>query len=74
MADSDPEVGLAFREAVALIRSLGADAVDDIDFETWKPNGGQREDLFGDVLLREGFQFQEDHFDEGQVTDLFSGI
>ncbi|KAJ6007673.1 amidase [Penicillium herquei] len=50
---SDPEVGIAFRNAVAQLHDLGAIIIDDVEFEHWKPCTGQREDLFGDVLLRE---------------------
>ncbi|XXG96841.1 hypothetical protein Hte_003132 [Hypoxylon texense] len=53
VADSDPEVGVAFRSALEKIRSLGATVVDDMDFETWRPSAGLRDDLFGDVMLRE---------------------
>ena len=53
MADSDPEVGKAFREAFRKIASLGATIIDDVDFEAWKPAHRLREDLWGDVMLRE---------------------
>ncbi|KAJ5737504.1 amidase [Penicillium malachiteum] len=52
-SDSDPEVGIAFRNAVSQFRGLGAIIIDEVDFEHWKPRTGQQEDLFGDVLLRE---------------------
>lgn len=53
-ADSDPEVGVAFRDAVEKVRSLGAVIVDGTDFQEWRPGSGQREDLFGDIMLRDG--------------------
>ncbi|KAL1875210.1 hypothetical protein Daus18300_003281 [Diaporthe australafricana] len=55
-ADSDPEVGAAFKAAIDKIHTLGATIVDDIDFDHWKPGSGQREDLFGDILLREALE------------------
>lgn len=36
-----------------MIQSLGATVVDDMDFEAWRPSAGLRDDLFGDVMLRE---------------------
>ncbi|KAJ6179652.1 amidase [Penicillium mononematosum] len=56
VADSDPEVGVALQNAISQFRELGAIIVEDVDFEHWKPGSGQREDLFGDVLLREAFE------------------
>ncbi|KAJ5626815.1 amidase [Penicillium herquei] len=53
--ESDPELGAAFRETVFQFRDLGAVIIDDVDFENWKPGSGQREDLCGDILLREAF-------------------
>ncbi|KAJ5716381.1 amidase [Penicillium malachiteum] len=53
--ESDPELGAAFRETVSQFRDLGAVIIDDVDFENWKPGSGQREDLCGDILLREAF-------------------
>ncbi|KAF2807642.1 putative amidase [Mytilinidion resinicola] len=55
VADSDPEVGVAFRDAIETIRGLGATIIDGMDFEHWRPSLGLREDLFGDVLLREAY-------------------
>ena len=43
-----------FQSATAKLGELGAVIIDDDDFDNWKPNAGQREDLFGDILLREG--------------------
>lgn len=54
VVQSDPEVHVAFKKAISIIQSLGATIVDDVDFEQWVPSGGLREDLFGDVMLREG--------------------
>ncbi|KAJ5088765.1 amidase [Penicillium angulare] len=56
VAESDLEVDIAFRDAITKFRELGAIIIDDIDFENWKPGSGQREDLFGDILLREAFE------------------
>jgi len=50
-------VGGAFRAAIATIRALGGIVIDDVDFEHWQPSAGMREDLFGDLLLREGSYF-----------------
>ncbi|KAF5601713.1 amidase [Fusarium subglutinans] len=56
VVDSDPEVGTAFRAAIDTIKSLGATVVDGVDFKTWKPNGKLRDDLPGDVMLREAYE------------------
>ncbi|KAK0668450.1 amidase [Cercophora samala] len=53
---SDPEIDRAFQTAVETLRSLGAIIVEDVDFEKWKPGGRQREDLMGDILLRESYK------------------
>ncbi|CAG8382191.1 unnamed protein product [Penicillium salamii] len=53
VADSDPEVGVALRDAISKFRDFGAIIVDNVGFEHWEPGSGQREDLFEDVLLRE---------------------
>ncbi|KAI0107461.1 putative amidase [Nemania sp. FL0031] len=54
-ADSDPELGVAFRSAVKKIQSLGAIVIEDIEFKTWRPGARMREDLWGDIQLRESF-------------------
>ncbi|CAG8250879.1 unnamed protein product [Penicillium salamii] len=56
VADSDPEVGVALRDAISKFRDFGAIIVDNVGFEHWEPGSGQREDLFEDVLLREAFE------------------
>ncbi|KAK4445824.1 hypothetical protein QBC34DRAFT_428791 [Podospora aff. communis PSN243] len=38
------------------MRDLGAILVEDDNFQKWKPGGRQREDLLGDILLREAFE------------------
>ncbi|KAK1836085.1 amidase [Podospora conica] len=53
---SRPELQKAFEGAIHTLGQLGAVFVVDDDFDKWKPNGGQREDLFGDVLLREAYE------------------
>ncbi|KAI1131067.1 putative amidase [Nemania abortiva] len=54
-ANSDPELGIAFRSAVDKIKSLGAIVIEDVEFETWRPRTGMRDDLWLDVQLRESF-------------------
>lgn len=56
VANADAETASSFRTAIETIKGLGATVVGDIEFEEWRPSGGLRDDLFGDVLLREAFE------------------
>ncbi|KAI0199483.1 putative amidase [Astrocystis sublimbata] len=55
-AESDPELGAAFRAALQQVRSLGATVIGDVEFKTWRPGAGMREDLWGDIQLRESYE------------------
>ncbi|KAJ3573530.1 hypothetical protein NPX13_g4666 [Xylaria arbuscula] len=55
-ADSDTELGVTFKSAVKKMQSLGAIVIEDIEFETWKPGARMRDDLWGDIQLRESYE------------------
>ncbi|KAK1753798.1 amidase, partial [Echria macrotheca] len=71
----DAELYQAFDSALETLRSLGAVIVDNDDFDTWKIDGHQRDEVFNAISLREGFEkfFSElDHNPHGidNVGDL----
>lgn len=54
MAASDPELLAAYKTAILKLKSMGATVVDDVEFSEWKPSSSQREELFDNIMLREG--------------------
>ena len=52
---ADPEVVAGLNMAIATVKALGATVVDDAEFSNWRPNSSVREDLFDNVVLREGY-------------------
>lgn len=55
-ADQDPEYLSSFDQALGIIRSLGANVIDNAEFLKWKPRNRKRNPMYEAILLREGLE------------------
>ncbi|KAG4437816.1 hypothetical protein IFR05_006703 [Cadophora sp. M221] len=54
VVNAESDVLAGWNSAISVIESLGAIVIENIDFPEWRPSTGMREDLFDEIMLREG--------------------